>query len=125
MNIDKLIIILIGSLMAILLFVLPLAYSIAKNGTEKTVRFTWFMWAIVWTIFTLSMPGIVQLHENAGYPVGNSDPVGEMGFAVVFGWLPGLLFAGIGKGVNYLYRKLRGKQKHQEDIVVNKNITTS
>jgi hypothetical protein len=47
-----------------------------------------------------------------------------MGIAVLFGWLPGLFFAGIGKGVNYLYRNFRRNQEHQKNVVVNKNFTT-
>ena len=92
----KLIWILIVSVMFVLLFVLPLAYSIIKGGTDKSFKLTWFIWAFVLTVFGLSMPYINQLSEKMGNPPRDSDSNAVV-IGIFFGWLPALLFAWIGK----------------------------
>jgi len=113
----KLISILIGSVLFVLLFVVPLAYSIIKGGTDKSFKLTWIIWAVVLAVFGLSMPYIVHLSEKAGYAPADSDGT-AMGIGILFGWLPGLLFAWIGKWINYWYTMFMMKRRFQEDIVV-------
>ena len=65
------------------------------------------------------MPYMVQLSEKAGNPPADSDGT-AMGIGIMFGWLPALLYAWIGKWLHYWYWTFVLKRSPEEDIVINK-----
>jgi hypothetical protein len=78
--------------MCLLLFVLPIVYSIYRGNWSKSFRFTWFIWAVVISVFGIFVPAIATLREKATGAPANFDGFGFI-IGIVVGWLPGLIIA--------------------------------
>jgi hypothetical protein len=80
----------------VLLFAVPLVYSIWKGNFKRSFWFTWIVWSVAIFIYGMFLPAIFYLTEKAtGKPVVDFD-----GFVfltgIFIGWLPGLILALLG-----------------------------
>jgi len=71
----------------------------------------------VLTVFGLSMPFISEISEKAGNPPADSDST-AMGIGILFGWIPALLFAWIGKWIKYWYMVFMLKREPKKDEII-------
>lgn len=100
----KILLVVIRLALVLLLFVLPVIYSIWRGNWTKSFRFTWFVWVVVIFVFGILAPALANLTEKL---TGEPADVGGFGFigGIVIGWLPGIIFASIGTWVHGLIWK--------------------
>lgn len=98
--------ILILIILALLLFALPLAYSIKKDNWDKSFLFTWAVWAIVLFIFGILTPALAKIREQL---TGEHTDIQPFGFiaGIVMGWLPGLILPPTGSLIRILLKKFK------------------
>ncbi|MEN6308658.1 MAG: hypothetical protein ABFD91_12980 [Anaerohalosphaeraceae bacterium] len=79
----------------VLLFAVPLIYSIWKGNFKKTFWFTWILWSVLGFLFGLFIPAITSLEAKATGEPWDFDG-GGLGLGIFIGWLPGLILAPLG-----------------------------
>ena len=87
----------------LVLFIVPVVYSIANGSFKKAFWFTWVTWSIVIFLNGLFIPSMAVLFEKATGEVADYDGFGFI-LGLMVGWLPGLIFASGGEFIhNVLY----------------------
>lgn len=79
----------------VLLFAVPLIYSIWKGNFKKAFWFTWIVWSVVVFVYGMFVPAIAHITEKATGEPADWDGFGFI-IGIWIGWLPGLILAPIG-----------------------------
>lgn len=92
-------------LLLVLLFVVPFLYCVTNGNFKKGFWFTWIVWSVVVFLFGISLPYWAEIRERA---TGEPTDIMCGGFVlgILTGWLPGLMFAYVGKFLHNILVKL-------------------
>ena len=87
----------------VLLFIVPLIYTIIKGRFKKGFIFTWAVWAIVCFIFGLLMPLMANITEKAAVSQElDVPPLVTALLGILIGWWPALLIASFGIFIRFI-----------------------